>query len=200
MQLELPEGPFAAYLFDCDGTIVDSMPLHYVAWNKVLGEYGAEFDEALFYAWGGRPVSEIIESLNEMHGISMPVQETRDRKEKMYFENIAKLKGIPEVIEHVHLSHGKVRFAVVSGSTRDSVVASLNALGILEKFETLVCAGDYTKGKPDPEPFLMAAERLGVAPKDCLVFEDTDMGIESAKAAGMKWVKVMQPWERPQAG
>jgi beta-phosphoglucomutase-like phosphatase (HAD superfamily) len=196
MTLELPEGPFKAYLFDCDGTIVDSMPLHYVAWNTVMGEYGAEFDEALFYAWGGRPVSEIIESLNEMHGISMPVQETRDRKEKMYFENIGQLKGIPEVIEHVHLSHGKVRFAVVSGSTRDSVVASLDALGILDKFETLVCAGDYTKGKPDPEPFLMAAARLGVDPKDCLVFEDTEMGIESATRAGMASVKVMQPWER----
>jgi HAD superfamily hydrolase (TIGR01509 family) len=200
MTLELPEGPFKAYLFDCDGTIVDSMPLHYVAWNKVLGEYGAEFDEALFYAWGGRPVAEIIESLNEMHGISMPVEETRNRKEKMYFENLSRLKGVPEVIEHVHLSHGTMRFAVVSGSTRDSVVASLEVLGILDRFETLVCAGDYTKGKPDPEPFLMAAERLGVDPKDCLVFEDTEMGIESATRAGMASVKVLQPWERTLAG
>jgi HAD superfamily hydrolase (TIGR01509 family) len=196
MKLELPEGPFKAYLFDCDGTIVDSMPLHYVAWNTVLGEYGCEFDEALFYAWGGMPVVEIIKALNEMHGIDMPVEETRARKEKIYFSNLAKLQGVPEVIEHVHLSHGRIPFAVVSGSTRDSVVASLETLGILDKFETLVCAGDYVKGKPDPEPFLIAAERLGVKPEDCLVFEDTEMGIEAAKAAGMGWVKVMQPWER----
>jgi HAD superfamily hydrolase (TIGR01509 family) len=94
------------------------------------------------------------------------------------------------------MSHGKIPFAVVSGSTRDSVTRSLKTLGILDKFETLVCAGDYAKSKPDPEPFLMAAERLGVAPEDCLVFEDTEMGIQAATAAGMASVKVLQPWER----
>jgi HAD superfamily hydrolase (TIGR01509 family) len=100
------------------------------------------------------------------------------------------------VLEHSHMSHGKIPFAVVSGSTRDSVTRSLKTLGILDKFETLVCAGDYTKSKPDPEPFLIAAERLGVAPEDCLVFEDTEMGIQAATAAGMASVKVLQPWER----
>ena len=72
----------------------------------------------------------------------------------------------------------------------------MRALGILDRFETLVCAGDYTKSKPDPEPFLVAAERLRVAPADCLVFEDTEMGIQAATAAGMASVKVLQPWER----
>jgi len=100
------------------------------------------------------------------------------------------------VLEHILETHGKIPFAVVSGSARDSVTASLKALGILDRFDTLVCAGDYVKGKPDPEPFLMAAERLGVAPEDCLVFEDTDMGIQSATAAGMASVKILQPWER----
>jgi HAD superfamily hydrolase (TIGR01509 family) len=100
------------------------------------------------------------------------------------------------VLEHIHMSHGKIPFAVVSGSTRDSVTRSLEALGILDRFETLVCAGDYTKSKPDPEPFLIAAKRLGVAPEDCLVFEDTEMGIQAATAAGMASVKVLQPWER----
>jgi HAD superfamily hydrolase (TIGR01509 family) len=98
------------------------------------------------------------------------------------------------------MSHGKIPFAVVSGSTRDSVTRSLKTLGILDKFETLVCAGDYRKSKPDPEPFLIAAERLGVAPKDCLVFEDTEMGIQAATAAGMASVKVLQPWEREKVG
>jgi len=84
----------------------------------------------------------------------------------------------------------------VSGSTRESVTASLTTLGILDRFETLVCAGDYERSKPDPQPFLIAAERLGVAPEDCLVFEDTDMGIQAATAAGMASVKVLQPWER----
>jgi HAD superfamily hydrolase (TIGR01509 family) len=200
MKLTLPDGPFKAYLFDCDGTIVDSMPLHYVAWKRVLSEWKCEFGEELFYQWGGMPVAEIIATLNVRQGLAMPVEEVMKRKEALYFEILPELKAVPEVVEHIHMSHGKIPFAVVSGSTRDSVTASLTTLGILDRFDTLVCAGDYTKSKPDPEPFLIAAERLGVAPKDCLVFEDTDMGIQSATAAGMASVKVMQPWERVLVG
>jgi HAD superfamily hydrolase (TIGR01509 family) len=196
MKLKLPDGAFKAYLFDCDGTIVDSMPLHYVAWKTVLAEWRCAFDEELFYSWGGMPVAEIIAALNVRHGLTMPAEEIARRKEGMYYNILPELKAVPEVLEHIHMSHGKIPFAVVSGSTRDSVTKSLNALGILDRFETLVCAGDYTKSKPDPEPFLIAAERLGVALQDCLVFEDTEMGIQAATAAGMASVKVLQPWER----
>jgi len=92
--------------------------------------------------------------------------------------------------------HGRIPFAVVSGSTRDSVTASLRMLPLLEKFETLVCAEDYKRGKPDPEAFLIAAERLGVKPQSCLVFEDPHVGIKAAAAAGMASVKVPPPSER----
>jgi beta-phosphoglucomutase family hydrolase len=196
MKLKLPDGPFKAYLFDCDGTIVDSMPLHYVAWKTVLAEWGCEFNEELFYSWGGMPVAEIIAALNVREGLAMPVEEIARRKEGMYYKILPELKAVPEVMEHIQMTHGKIPFAVVSGSTRDSVTQSLKTLGILDKFETLVCAGDYTKSKPDPEPFLIAAERLGVKPEDCLVFEDTERGIQAATAAGMASVKVLQPWER----
>jgi beta-phosphoglucomutase family hydrolase len=198
--LKLPDGPFKAYLFDCDGTIVDSMPLHYVAWKTVLAEWGCKFDEDLFYSWGGMPVAEIVAALNVREGLVMPADEVARRKEGMYYNILPELKAVPEVLEHIHMRHGKIPFAVVSGSTRDSVTKSLETLGILDKFETLVCAGDYTKSKPDPEPFLIAAERLGVAPEDCLVFEDTEIGIQAATAAGMASVKVLQPWERVAAG
>lgn len=196
MKLKLPEGSFKAYLFDCDGTIADSMPLHYLGWKHVLSEWNCEFDEELFYSWGGMPVTEIIETLNERHGLTMPVADTRRRKEEFYRGLLPQLKGVPEVLEHIEVSHGQIPFAVVSGGTRDAVTASLRTLGLLDKFETLVCEGDYQRGKPHPEPFLVAAERLGVAPADCLVFEDTDMGIESATAAGMASVKVPGPLER----
>ena len=196
MKLKLPAGTFKAYLFDCDGTIADSMPLHYVAWNKALSEWGCDFKEDLFYAWGGMPVTEIIATLNRNHGLNMPVEELSLRKERLYFEVLPQLKAVPEVLEHIEISHGQIPFAVVSGSKRDSVTASLETLKILDRFDTLVCAGDYQKSKPDPEPFLMAAERLGVAPEDCLVFEDTDMGIQAATAAGMASVKVPPPSER----
>ena len=195
-KLQLPHGSFKAYLFDCDGTIADSMPLHYIAWKKALGEWNCKFDEKLFYSWGGMPIVEIVSTLNQRHGLSMPVAVVAHRKESLYFELLPQLKAVPEVLEHIEAEHGRIPFAVVSGSTRDSVTASLASLHLLDRFDTMVCAGDYQKSKPDPEAFLLAAAKLGVAPHDCLVFEDTDMGIQAATAAGMASVKVPPPWER----
>jgi HAD superfamily hydrolase (TIGR01509 family) len=196
MKLRIPAGNFRAFLFDCDGTIVDSMPLHYIAWNKALSEWNCSLREELFYAWGGMPIVEIIEQLNKDLGLKMPVEEVSRRKEELYFEILPQLKAVPEVLECIQTNHGKIRFAVVSGSTRDSVVASLSALQLLDRFEVMVCAGEYTRSKPDPEAFLLAAAKLGVEPNSCLVFEDTEMGIQAAIAAGMAYVKILQPWER----
>ena len=196
MKLKLPEGQFKAYLFDCDGTIADSMPLHYRAWKQALGEWNCEFEEKLFYDWGGMPVAEISSTLNERHGLRMPVETVARRKEALYFELLPQLQAVPEVLQHIEAEHKKIPFAVVSGSTRESVTASLVALNLLEHFDTMVCAGDYAKSKPDPEAFLLAAARLGVTPEFCLVFEDTEMGIQAAKAAGMASIKVPPPWER----
>ena len=196
MKLKLPVGTFAAYLFDCDGTIVDSMPLHYIAWKKALGEWNCELDERLFYAWGGMPIVEIVSTLNKDRGLSMPVEQVASRKESLYFELLPQLKVIPEVLQHIEAKHGQIPFAVVSGSALDSVTASLTQLNLLDHFDALVCAGDYKKGKPDPEAFLLAATRLKIAPESCLVFEDTEMGIQAATSAGMASVKVPPPWER----
>jgi HAD superfamily hydrolase (TIGR01509 family) len=195
-KLALPSGIFKAYLFDCDGTIADSMPLHYIAWSKALGEWNCPFPEERFYAWGGMPIVEIIERLSTEHGIKMPVKRVAERKEELYYEHLPELKAVPEVLEHIEQQHGRIPFAVVSGSERASVQASLRAIGLLQKFQTLVCAGDYVRSKPDPEAFLMAAQRLGVSPESCLVFEDTQMGVDAAKAAGMAWVRVPPPWQR----
>jgi HAD superfamily hydrolase (TIGR01509 family) len=196
MKLRLPPGEFRAYLFDCDGTIADSMPLHYIAWTTALGEWGCEFDEGLFYAWGGKPAAEIISDLNAMRGLGMPVEIVAERKEKLYYEFLPQLKPVPEVLEHIQAQAGRIPFAVVSGSRRDSVTASLTVLGLLDRFQAVVCAGDYQRSKPDPEPFLVAAARLGVPPEHCLVFEDTEMGIEAATRAGMASVRVPLPIER----
>ena len=138
MKLKLPEGSFEAYLFDCDGTIVDSMPLHYLAWKKALGEWNCEFSEERFYAWGGMPVAEVISTLNRERGLNMPVKELEQRKENLYFELLPHLKAVPEVLEHIEAQQGKIPFGVVSGSRRDSVTASLNALHLLDRFYTLV--------------------------------------------------------------
>jgi HAD superfamily hydrolase (TIGR01509 family) len=196
MKLQLPAGDFRAYLFDCDGTIVDSMPLHYIAWKTALAEWNCVYPEDLFYTWGGRPTREIITSLNEMNGLSMPVEAVAERKEELYFELLPELKEIPEVIEIIEAEHGRIPFAVVSGGRRDSVERSLAVLGLMNRFETIVGSEDYVNSKPAPDGFLLAAERLGVARKDCLVFEDTDLGIAAATAAGMASVKIASPQER----
>jgi beta-phosphoglucomutase-like phosphatase (HAD superfamily) len=200
MTLQLPAGPFKAYLFDCDGTIADSMPLHYVAWKQALAEWSCDFPEEVFYAWGGMPAAEIVATLAAQQGLAIPAQEVAHRKELLYYELLPQLQAVPEVMEQIDLNWyrqgTRIPMAVVSGSTRDSVTKSLELLGLLDKFSTLVCAGDYTRSKPDPEPFLVAAARLNVAPADCLVFEDTDMGVQAATAAGMASVKILQPWER----
>ncbi|HXR38580.1 MAG TPA: HAD family phosphatase [Terracidiphilus sp.] len=196
MKLPLPAGDFRAYLFDCDGTIVDSMPLHYIAWKTALAEQGCPFPEDLFYSWGGKPVDEIITTLNAMNGLHMPVEQVGTRKEGMYFDLLPQLQVIPEVLEHIEAQKDRIPFAVVSGGRRTSVVRSLNAVHLLDRFQTIVGADDYTNSKPAPDAFLVAAERLGVAAADCLVFEDTDLGIQAATAAGMASVRVPSALER----
>ena len=177
MKLELPAGDFRAYLFDCDGTIVDSMPLHYFAWKTAFSEWNCPFPEDLFYSWGGKPTREIIATLNEMNGLAMPVEALAEHKEELYFQLLPQLKAIPEVLELIETEHGRVPFAVVSGGRRISVTKALGALHLLGKFETIVGSEDYVNSKPAPDAFLLAAQRLGVAPEHCLAFEDTDMGI-----------------------
>jgi HAD superfamily hydrolase (TIGR01509 family) len=196
MRLPLPAGVFRAYLFDCDGTIVDSMPLHYIAWKTALAEWGCAFDEELFYEWGGKPVDEIISTLNTMNGLRMPVEMVGTRKESLYYNLLPQLKPVPEVLEHIEAQRGRIPFAVVSGSSRDSVIRSLTTVNLLDRFQAIVSAEDYINSKPAPDAFLIAAARLGVAAEECLVFEDTDLGIQAATAAGMASVLVPSPDER----
>jgi HAD superfamily hydrolase (TIGR01509 family) len=172
------------------------MPLHYVAWKTALDEWNCPFPEELFYAWGGKPVDEILSTLNGMHGLAMPVEAVGKRKEGLYFDLLPQLKPILEVVEHINAQYGHIRFAVVSGGRRNSVVRSLTVTHLIDRFETIVGAEDYENSKPAPDCFLLAAERLGVEPDACLVFEDTDLGIQAATAAGMASVRVPSPLER----
>ena len=163
MMLPIPDGPFRAYLFDCDGTIVDSMPLHYIAWRTALDEWNCPFPEELFYEWGGKPVDEILSTLNGMHGLSMPVAPVATRKEGLYFELLPQLKLIPEVVEHINTQYGRIPFAVVSGGRRNSVVRSLTATRRSTDSRRSSGAEDYENSKPAPDCFLLAAEQLGVS-------------------------------------
>ena len=193
MKIQLPEGDFEAYIFDCDGTLADTMPLHYKAWLAVLKEHECDFPEAFFYELGGVPTERIVEILNERHGHSMPVEETAAIKDRMFIEMIPQTLPIEPVVELVHQFHGVKPLAVASGGTREIVKKTLDALGISGKFQAIVTVEDYRNGKPAPDPFLEAARQLGVAPEKCLVFEDTSAGIAAARAANMHWVLVDPP-------
>jgi len=188
--LALPEGTFKAYLFDLDGTLADSMPLHFRAWTQAVEAAGGHFPEDVFYELGGVPIVRVVEILNERFGYAMPAEDTAHKKETLYLTLIHEVQPIAAVVAHVKAMHGKIPLAIVSGSPRASIESTLETLGLTGCFDTLVGAEDYTHGKPDPEPFLSAAGRLHIDPKDCLVFEDADAGIAAAKAAGMAWVKV----------
>ena len=199
--LAIPERPadkpFRAYLFDMDGTVADSMPIHFRAWTRAVEDAGGKFPVDLFYDWAGIPLRRTVEMLNEKFGYTMDADDVVHRKEAMYLQRLAEVEPIASVVEHIHAQHGHIPLAIVSGSPRDSILRTLTALKLLDRFDVLVGAEDYAHGKPDPEPFLTAAKKLNVAPADCLVFEDADAGIAAAEAAGMAWVRV--PVQRVEA-
>ena len=188
--IALPPGDFSAYLFDLDGTLADSMPLHFRSWTQAVTEQGCSFPEDLFYAWGGIPLPRTVEMLNERFGYAMSPAEVAGRKEQLYLSMLDEVQPIASVVTHVHAQHGRIPLAIVSGSPRASIVHTLTLLKLLDYFAVLVGAEDYERGKPAPEPFLTAAARLGVPAQACLVFEDADAGIAAAQAAGMQWVRI----------
>jgi HAD superfamily hydrolase (TIGR01509 family) len=196
LKLDIPNRVFGGYIFDCDGTIADNMPLHYRAWSMAMADFGGEYPEELFYAWGGRPTAVIVGMLNEKYGLALDVDETVQRKEKYYLTLISEVVPVPEVMEIVTSMHGIVPLSVASGGHRELVEATLDVFGIRDLFQAIVCVEDYERGKPHPEPFLLAAKLMSVAPEDCVVFEDSPIGIEAAKAANMAWVHVPGPMER----
>ena len=195
--LPIPERVFRAYLFDLDGTLADSMPLHLRSWQQATHEFGGEFPLDLFWAWGGIPLTRTVEMLNERFGYTMDPKAVVHRKEQLYLTMLDELKPIASVLAHVEAQHGRLPLAIVSGSPRLTVERTLETLGLGHYFDTIVAMEDYTHGKPAPEPFLVAAERLGVAPADCLVFEDAEAGFAAAQAAGMALVRVPVPYFAP---
>jgi HAD superfamily hydrolase (TIGR01509 family) len=197
--LELPAGDFRAYLFDLDGTVADTMPQHFIAWTDALKDRGATMSETLFYDLGGVPPLKVVAMLNERFGYTLDPETVVADKEARFLSNVGDVQPIASVLAHIVAQHGKIPMAIVSGSPRDNVEKTLAVLGLEKCFDVLVCAEDYAHGKPDPEPFLVGAKLLNVAPQDCLVFEDADAGIASAKAAGMQWVRVPQVFVAPES-
>ena len=188
--MKLPERHFDAYIFDCDGTLADTMGLHYEAWMKALKPHGAELSEDLYHLWGGRPAREIIGELNASQGLCMDPEALIATKGMLYRAMLPAVQPIVPVVDIARSLHGIKPMAVASGGGRKSVMATLTGLGLDHLFDAIVTAEDYLLGKPAPDPYLEAARRLGVVPAKCLVFEDTEIGRQSALAAGMECVLV----------
>jgi HAD superfamily hydrolase (TIGR01509 family) len=179
-----------ALIFDCDGTLADTMPAHYRAWLDLLAPLGIEFPEDRFYSLGGVPTAEIARMLFSEAGIDVDPQAIARRKEAMFLEHVSEIRPIEKVVAIAREARGRVPIAVASGGQRRTVEHTLRTIDILDWFPVIVTAEDTPRGKPEPDVFLEAARRLGVAPAICTVYEDTDLGIEAARRAGMSFVDI----------
>jgi beta-phosphoglucomutase-like phosphatase (HAD superfamily) len=188
---------YDGFIFDCDGTLADTMPLHYQAWSETLAlKLGrpSDFTESMFYHFGGMPAREIVARLNRDYGYGLPVELTAHEKEMRFVELLPGIGPVQEVVDVLNRLGPDAKVAVASGGLTEIVRETLQFLGLRvgpkEKIKFLVGSDQVTHGKPNPELFLHAAELLGVEPKRCLVFEDAEPGFVAAKAAGMDYIDV----------
>ncbi len=177
-------------IFDCDGTIADTMPLHYKAYCEALGEDAQYFTDTVFYKMAGVPCVDVLEKLKSDHNLAFEAQVMADTKERLFGDIMHHVTAIEAVEQVIKDYHGRLPMAVASGGTRENITKTLEILELLPYFDAMVSADEVPNGKPAPDIFLEAARLIGVAPEDCLVFEDADMGIKAAEAAGMEWVDV----------
>ena len=177
-------------IFDCDGTLADTMPLHWRAWQMVTQRHSLHFPEDRFYSLGGVPSRDILKLLAKEQGRSLDHIAIAHEKEEAYLPLIAKAEPIHAVMEIVKANHGKIPMAVASGGSQKIIGRVLDHLKIRHLFDVIVTNEMVKNQKPAPDIFLEAARRIGVDPKFCRAYEDTDLGLQAMRAAGMDAVDV----------
>lgn len=192
MKLDIPQGDFAGYIFDLDGTLIDTMPLHYRAWDAAMRAVGLPhaLDEDYFYELGGVPTRRVAELFGERYGLKLDPDQVFHIKEELFTELQSEARLIEPVVSFARQKAATHPLAIASGGPRVIVRRSLEVTGLTPLFRAVVTADDVVHGKPSPDMFLLAAQQLGVAPERCLVFEDAEPGIKGALAAGMQVVRV----------
>ena len=185
---------YEAYLYDCDGTLASTMTPHKAAWVQEIKNHGFDLSPSLIDELAGMPAIQTVEVMNQRFGWGLDPAHVAKSKEQLFLSQYVHLaRPIPLIVDHLKsmAALGK-KIAVVSGGRTKVVLQTLQILGVSDLVHVVICAEDVKIGKPHPEPFLLAAEKLGVAPSQCLVFEDAEFGIQSAKAAGMDWIRVTE--------
>jgi len=174
-----------ALIFDLDGTIADTMPVHFLAYKEILRDYGIEFTPELFATLAGIPAVQTIQKLNEMFGTEMDSVKTGHLKEQVYEQMMHKMKPVEPVVNLVKKYYGEIPMSVGTGGYKKLAWKSLKILELDKYFDILISSEDVTHPKPHPETFLKCAEKMGVLPQHCHVFEDGELGMQAARAAGM---------------
>jgi beta-phosphoglucomutase-like phosphatase (HAD superfamily) len=182
--------PIKALIFDCDGTLADSMPLHWRAWNQITSSHSIQFSVDRFYSLGGVPARDILKMLGQEQGLAIDPIALAKEKELTFERLIPQIQEIAVVTKVARENLGILPMAVASGGTRRVVTQTLQHLGISHLFQAVVVSEDVVNQKPAPDIFLEAARRLGVEPRFCRAYEDTDLGIQAIRAAGMEPVDV----------
>jgi beta-phosphoglucomutase family hydrolase len=179
-----------ALIFDCDGTLADTMPLHWQAWQVVTDRYNLHFPEDRFYALGGVPSRDILKMLSEEQGRQLDPLAASREKEAVYLPMLPQVQEVKVVTDIARANYGILPMAVASGGIQSHINEVLTHLGIRHLFQAVVTSEDVKRQKPAPDIFLEAARRLGVEPKFCRAYEDTDLGMKAIRAAGMDAVDV----------
>ncbi len=177
-------------IFDCDGTLADTMPLHWRAWQVITARHRLHLPEERFYALGGVPSRDILKMLSTEQGVRIDPFAVAREKEAEYLPLIAQVEPINVVVGVARQNHGRIPLAVASGGTRRIIEQVLEHLGILQLFGAIVTSEDVVNQKPAPDIFLEAARRIGVPPRHCCAYEDTDLGMTAIRAAGMQAIDV----------
>jgi beta-phosphoglucomutase-like phosphatase (HAD superfamily) len=181
-----------AIIFDCDGTLADSMPLHWRAWQVIARRHGFSLPEDRFYSLGGVPSRDILKVLRAEQDLPLDPLAVAREKEAEYLPLIAQVEPINTVVGVARENYGKIPLAVASGGTKRVIEQVLDHLDIRQLFQAVVTSEDVRNQKPAPDIFLEAARRLGVPPHCCRAYEDTDLGMRAIRAAGMEAIDVRQ--------
>lgn len=174
-----------ALIFDLDGTLSNSLPVHVATWNKIGESYRFKFDPNIVHKMTGRPTIEFARHIIDRYNLSVAPEEIVKQKQQSFWGLAHLLEPVKEVLDIMIACHKKIPMAVGTGASRKSAEVQLKALGLTDYFDAIVSADDVILHKPEPETFLKCARLMKVDPEKCQVFEDGDLGIEAARKAGM---------------